>query len=45
MSGACRACGRQSDSLRTVLIPEDTTTNKLAVLDLCPACAPRAGKP
>lgn len=35
--GRCRLCGKR-DVLEPVMIPEDTTTNKLAVLDACPRC-------
>lgn len=33
----CRLCGAVGPTT-PVMIPEDTTTNKLALLDLCAAC-------
>lgn len=36
--GKCRVCGARGP-VEPVMVPEDTTTNKLAVLDMCPACA------
>ncbi|MDE2291680.1 MAG: hypothetical protein KGL53_06325 [Elusimicrobia bacterium] len=38
MTGRCRGCGAEGAELSPVLVPEDTTANKLAVLPLCPRC-------
>lgn len=36
-AGRCRLCGAEGP-VEPVMIPEDLMSNKLAVLDLCPAC-------
>ena len=42
--GKCRLCGVRGP-VTPVMIPEDTTTNKLALLDLCAACREARSRP
>ncbi len=44
MSGRCRGCGAEGVPLVPTLIAEDTTSNKLALLDLCAACRMKRGR-
>ena len=38
MSGTCRACGASGVLTFKTLIPEESTANKLAILELCASC-------
>lgn len=41
MTGACGGCGARGVPTVKTIIPEDSTANKLAILELCAACAAR----